>query len=388
MTIQDLAYLYETNNVGYYKLYRLYREKFNDLTKRQVYEWHKENKKKLTHTEEEILEKIYYKEHLYFGIRKLEHYLKENYPEFNWSRSKIQNWLSLQKIYQLNKSVNFKRQNTKTFKSFQSKIIAIDLIDLSSKSYNNYNYILTCIDIFSRYVWLFPLKKKTPQEVEKHLKILLKDNENFKVIITDNGKEFLIDVNGMKIIKTQTYNPTNNAIVERMNRNVRSLLRHYIDSGNKNWPDILNTFSINLNKTYQRILKDTPYNVYKNYTEEQLEKLKEHLQKHYKKTAPVGDKKILKLGDNVRILNRMKLKTKDKNLKNWSEDTYIVYKIIEGKNNVLRRYKVINTRTGKVEVGTYNSSELQIIKGILSPPEVKEKGIFKNREIKNLELKR
>jgi hypothetical protein len=55
MTIQDLAYLYETNNVGYYRLYKLYREMYGDLTKREVYKWHKENKKKLTHTEEESL---------------------------------------------------------------------------------------------------------------------------------------------------------------------------------------------------------------------------------------------------------------------------------------------------------------------------------------------
>lgn len=52
----------------------------------------------------------------------------------------------------------------------------------------------------------------------------------------------------------------------------------------------------------------------------------------------------------------------------------------------LYREKLINTRTGKVEVGSYNSSELQIIKGILNPPGVKEdKVVFKNREIKGLE---
>jgi hypothetical protein len=48
---------------------------------------------------------------------------------------------------------------------------------------------------------------------------------------------------------------------------------------------------------------------------------------------------------------------------------------------VLTRYKLVNTRTAIIEVGTFNGSELQLIKGILNSPDMKE-GIFKNREVK------
>lgn len=380
---QNLSKIYEKNPCGYYQLYKIYTEQFGDLTKRQVYEWQKENKTKLTETQRKLLETVYYNEHYYFGIRKLEHFFKENYPEYNLTRSKITEWLKEQKVYQLNKPINFKRRATKAFTAYKSATLAIDLIDLSTKSYKDYKYVLTCIDIFSRYVWLFPLKTKTPQNVEKHLFKLLKDNKNFKVIITDNGKEFRIDLENAKIIKTQTYNPTNNALVERMNRNVRDLLRKYWDSNHKDWVAILPKFANNLNNTYQSTIKDTPNNVYYNYDEDKHKKLIEILKR---KDKPIENEKLLPLGANVRILNKVKLKTGNKHLKNWSDDTFIVYKIIEAKNNVYTRYKLINTRTGLIERGTFNLTELQHIKGIIEPPKVKsDKVVFKNREVRELE---
>ena len=47
------------------------------------------------------------------------------------------------------------------------EIWAADLIDMQtfSKDNNGIKYLLTLIDIFSKFVWIVPLKRKTGQEV-------------------------------------------------------------------------------------------------------------------------------------------------------------------------------------------------------------------------------
>ena len=49
------------------------------------------------------------------------------------------------------------------------EIWAADLIDMEafSKDNNGIKYFLTVIDIFSKFVWIAPLKRKTGQEVAK-----------------------------------------------------------------------------------------------------------------------------------------------------------------------------------------------------------------------------
>ena len=47
------------------------------------------------------------------------------------------------------------------------EIWAGDLIDIQafSKDNNGIKYLLTVIDVFSKFVWIVPLKRKTGQEV-------------------------------------------------------------------------------------------------------------------------------------------------------------------------------------------------------------------------------
>jgi hypothetical protein len=372
--------------MGILKLYRLYNEKFNGITRVKIEEWLKNHRppKQLSENQKKVLERLYYEEHNYLGIQKLYTLAKNIIPI---TRIKVKEWIQQQKAYQLHKPINFKVRNTKSFKSLSSSTLAIDLIDMTNREINNYKYILTCIDIFSKYTYLFPITQKKPENIEKALAEILKDYP-FKVIITDNGTEFQIKKLGgvVKIIKTQTYNPTNNAIVERQNRNVRDLLRRYFESDNTNWVKILPKFAKNINNTYHRTIKDTPYNVFKNYNEEQLEELRERLKKSFEKNKLLVKEKIYKVNDNVRIINRLKQKTKDKHLPNWSTDTYIIYKVIPANENVLTRYKLINTRTGEIEKGTFNGSQLQVIKGILnSPPKKTKQENFRNKEIRELE---
>ena len=59
-----------------------------------------------------------------------------------------------------------------------------------SKYNKNYNYILTVIDIFSKFAWAIPIKKKTGEEILKAFNIIFKYRRPMK-IHTDKGLEFI-----------------------------------------------------------------------------------------------------------------------------------------------------------------------------------------------------
>ena len=58
-----------------------------------------------------------------------------------------------------------------------------------SKENNGIKYLLTVIDIFSKFVWIVPLKRKTGQEVEHAFSKILRERKPCKVWV-DKGKEF------------------------------------------------------------------------------------------------------------------------------------------------------------------------------------------------------
>ena len=57
------------------------------------------------------------------------------------------------------------------------EISAADLINMQafSKDNNGIKYLLTVIDIFSKFVWIVPLKRKTGQEVANAISRILKE---------------------------------------------------------------------------------------------------------------------------------------------------------------------------------------------------------------------
>ena len=69
------------------------------------------------------------------------------------------------------------------------KIWAADLIDM--QTFSKYNkgvkYLLTIIDVFSKYGWIVPLKQKTGIEVSSALEKVFKEHKPEKLWV-DKGK--------------------------------------------------------------------------------------------------------------------------------------------------------------------------------------------------------
>ena len=63
------------------------------------------------------------------------------------------------------------------------EIWAADLIDMQAFSKDNkgIKYLLNVIDIFSKFVWIIPLKQKTGQEVANAFSRILKERRSSKM---------------------------------------------------------------------------------------------------------------------------------------------------------------------------------------------------------------
>ena len=65
------------------------------------------------------------------------------------------------------------------------EIWAADFIDMQafSKDNNGIKYVLTVIDIFSKFVWIVPLKRKTGQEVANSFSTILRERRPSKTCV-------------------------------------------------------------------------------------------------------------------------------------------------------------------------------------------------------------
>ena len=70
------------------------------------------------------------------------------------------------------------------------EIFAADLVEMQkfAKLNKGYRYLLTCIDVFSKYSWVIPLKDKKGINVKNALeKYFKKENQNFYGLIEEQN---------------------------------------------------------------------------------------------------------------------------------------------------------------------------------------------------------
>lgn len=96
----------------------------------------------------------------------------------------------------------------------------------------SYRYILTVIDVFSRYMWLKPLKRNSSFEIAKHLYKIYCEHGPPKVLQHDQGTEFkgavkiLMRSLQVKIIESSPYHHQSLAKIERTHRWLRKKIMY------------------------------------------------------------------------------------------------------------------------------------------------------------------
>ncbi|RWS18076.1 uncharacterized protein B4U80_10816, partial [Leptotrombidium deliense] len=140
----------------------------------------------------------------------------------------FQEWLQTQNAYTLHKQVNRKFKRTKIVASSIDEQWQADLVDMKEfeKENDGIKYLLTIIDVLSRYAWVLLLKNKSGSCVSNAMKNLFQKRKPV-YFQTDKGKEFYNDfvkqlMNKLNIRHFSTENSDIKcAIVERFNRTLK-----------------------------------------------------------------------------------------------------------------------------------------------------------------------
>ena len=134
-----------------------------------------------------------------------------------------------------------------------------DLIDMQAFSKDNHGikYLLTVIDIFSKFVWIVSLKRKTGQEVANAFSRILKEQRPSKMWV-DHDREFY-NKDVQKLVELySTENEEKSDVIERVNKTIKEKMFKYISANyTRKCIDILDVLVDQYNNTTQSSIKMT-----------------------------------------------------------------------------------------------------------------------------------
>lgn len=204
-----------------------------------------------------------------------------------------------------------------------------DLVDMtSSASENNgYKYLLTVIDIFSKFAWATALKNKTGKEVTQAMKSIFQLGRKPQKLHVDEGKEFYN--NTFKALMMQynvhmysTYSTKKASICERFNRTLKEKMwKFFSHQGNYQWLQILPHILLTYNDTRHRTIRMKP----KDVTADNEEKLRLYIYGDFI-VNPTHDRKFNK-GDKVRISKYKHIFEKGYT-PNWTTEVFTISHIL------------------------------------------------------------
>ena len=108
-----------------------------------------------------------------------------------------------------------------------------------SKYNKGIKYLLAVMDIFSKFVWIVPLKRKTGQEVANAFSRILKERRPCETWV-DRGLEFY-NKDVQKLTKLySTENEDKSCVIERFNRTIKEKMFKYFSANNtRKYVDVL-----------------------------------------------------------------------------------------------------------------------------------------------------
>lgn len=221
------------------------------------------------------------------------------------------------------------------------------------KSFSKFNsgikYLLTVIDVFSKYGWIIPLKLKTGNSVMIALKQIFASGRKPKKLWTDKGTEFYNkDVQSIVELYS-TQNEEKSSVVERWNRTMKEKMWKYFTANNtKKYIDILDKLVDRYNNTIHSSIKMTPVLASKKQNEPTV----------YRNLYPlVMNLKIypkFTVGDKVRISKKKYIFDKGYT-PSWTEEIFTISKI---QLTHPPTYKITDFN-GEDIIGTFYEQELQ-----------------------------
>ena len=172
------------------------------------------------------------------------------FTEFTWpgATSDIKNYCVTCDICQKGKKIkNLKAPLSKTSVIGQPfDKIAIDIVGPLNQSKNKHRFILTAVDMCTRWPEAVPLKNITAGEVQDALVSIFTRMGFPAIILSDNGSQFTSEIFnqvskllGIKIVHSSVYHAMSNGLVERWNGTFKEMLKKITADRKEDWDEVI-----------------------------------------------------------------------------------------------------------------------------------------------------
>lgn len=275
------------------------------------------------------------------------------------SEKRVKEWLKAQPTYTLHRLARKKYPTRRYVVHDLDEQWQADLADVAliAKQNNGYTFILTVIDIFSRYAWARPLKNKSGKEVAAAFKDIFREGRIPKRIQTDQGKEFenrdvarLFREHNIELFSVKSAYKA--AMVERFNRTLKTKLwKYFTMSLKQEWTKVLQDVVYSYNNSVHRMIGRKPASI----NRENAHELREREYAKQKEKKRKNEKTDIKVGDKVRI-SKVKSVFEKGYLPNWTEEVFTVESINRKYSPITFKLKDYN---GEVIEGSFYRHEIQ-----------------------------
>ena len=208
---------------------------------------------------------------------------------------------------------------------FQADIAYVDHL---TRYNDGFKYLLVCIDSFTKFAFVRPLKDKTGMTTLNAFQSILKQaNQKPKILLVDKGTEFLNQAflnfcrqSGIKLINN--YTSIHAPIAERFIRTLKRIMVTYMTAKNTNrYIDVLQSLVKTYNLRKHRSIKMPPFEAEKPSSGLRVRESLSKMRQKIKKRPPK-----LQIGQKVRIALERKVFTRGHHIKS-SKEIFTIYHI-------------------------------------------------------------
>lgn len=276
---------------------------------------------------------VFYQEYNYPAAKRFYEILKEKGHKY--TLKEVKEFIEKQNVAQVHKVVTKNRNNFSSITAnAPNELFQIDLLDYQkyAKENKGYNWILICVDVFTRKAYAEPMKNKTT-EVTKNAFEKIVNKAKPKVVFHDEGGEFkgqfetFVDKENIISIENKFGNHNALGIIDRFSKTLKTMIAKYMTAkGTPKWVDAL--------PKMLKIYNDTPHSGIKNIrpdnadSGESLVKIStlnfEKQTENNQKIKAKVDK--LRVGDKVRIKIEKGTFTKGYEI-TYSKEIYVIEKV-------------------------------------------------------------
>ncbi len=283
------------------------------------------------------------------------------------SRKQVKNFLKSHDAYTYHAPVRYRFPRNRVVVAGMNQLYDTDLLSMQSLSAQNdqFSWILTAIDVFSKYTFCEPLKTKTSQEVTEAFRRILvrarKEGRRFFQLRSDMGGEYK-NFRFQKLMREFSiqhffsYNQeVKSGMAERLQRTLKLRLSRIMTKRNSGrWVDVLQKVVHSYNHTYHRSIGMTPASVTEGKVEQEVWR-----NLYESDPQPVKQEGSFQfaVGDTVRLSQAAKVFRREYNQRWTTEIFRVSSRMRRGPYNIFK----ISDLNGSEILGTFYSRELELI---------------------------